>query len=113
MTAAECVRLSELESYVAGSLSDDAAVSLERHIPECSCCLTRLSALLQLDCSESIEDLVKPFPGASEGKARCHSESSSWTAGLPQRADVLSRYKPLRLCGSGGAGVVCGRHGTI
>ena len=106
MTAADCIRISELDCYVAGAMTDGEAADLELHIHRCSCCLARLSELLGVDCSDTFESYTNSVLSATEKQQPAAAQPSSWDAYFPQRPDAISRYKPLRISGAGGAGIV-------
>ena len=106
MTAADCIRISELDCYVAGSMADGEAAELEQHIHQCARCLARLSELLGVDCSESMGSFTTAVLSATATPQPAATHHGSWYANFPQRADALSRYKPLRISGAGGAGIV-------
>jgi len=102
---AECDRVTELCGYTSGSMAEHEAAELEQHIHGCSCCRARLSEMLGVDCSETFES-VSNSDLSSGHRQPAASQNTGWGEIFPQLPEGLSRYKPLRISGSGGGGIV-------
>ena len=144
-SADPCEYLSQIDDYAAGDVSEDVVNSLELHIYGCRFCSARLSSLLQLDATASVNELIDRVAttgtvnvierdaavlAVMEGVATSPSERdpafSRWAtdsgtanSGLddsstamaadqmfPHRCEALSRYRPIRIAGTGGGGIV-------
>lgn len=125
----------QLDLYVAGDLSEGDSTKLELHIHQCRVCTEKLSAILKGGATVSMQGLMGlavssdgtlPARGAAIGRmiqeqlpdrATDSGSVSFFSDGaslpensteefFPQRKEVLSRYRPVRIAGTGGTSIV-------
>ena len=131
-----CRYLTQLDDYVAGLLSEDDSTELELHFHHCSVCYGRLSAVLKQEATDSPHGFVglevrtdnaigvqvatttAAIDSMRQAIRTDHAAGNfvSWPFAVdpestpdgifPQRIEQLSRYRPVRVAGTGGMGIV-------
>ncbi len=120
-TSVRCEKSSLVALYVSGALADSDCEQFELHTEGCQECLSLLSRQLQESANTSWDELIAPLsppaasrdsvpgtPSGSPDTSAPSTPSDSRTEAGKTSDTVLgnSRYRKIRLAGTGGMGVV-------